>query len=437
MSEPKRTLDLAGAAGCEDNDDGRQTLDEGVLTEAQVAELAELYREKIGSSIPTDPTERLSEKEIQAAVKLAGPQSGAADVDGHRFDTGTEFDHTDEIVLPGLGYGNYLKFGGVALLAVLGLCAYIFRAEIADVIGWQETMDGLLEPKKLSPEEFKQMLGWQLDKYSELASLKKNNGLNELLLKMRLDLCPDEQINSMIPQHVAMLKGYGFVGMEMLKADCANGKAEKNLVLIMSDTTSVEFRFEGEENAVKISSMVASGGARCTVDLGEELLISCPAKDGMEAFRVYVGNESCVQKMIVGYNAYTYTMSDGQCVKVDVSGWTEVPETPAKAVEPSNDDKQKKQGDGVKAKVGTGKPKETKPKNDVCGQIRNYEFMKDVKLPPDFENQCSRKLKTANDCRGAAMELCGPDRLGISLCRVGVEEKCKKIFHEINPMLPR
>jgi hypothetical protein len=304
-------------------------------------------------------------------------------------------------------------------------------------------MDSFAKPEKLSPEKFQEMLDQQLVKYPELASLKKNNGLNEFLLKMRLDLCPDEQINSMIPQHVAMLKGYGFVGMEMLQADCANGKAEKNLVLIMSDTTSVEFRFEGEGNAVKISSMVANGGARCTVDLGEELLISCPAKDGMEAFRVYVGEESCVQKMIVGDNAYTYTMSDEQCVKVDVSGWGKAKESPAKAVEPLKNNKQNKQGSGVKAKVGSTEPKVVNQnggvldENAVCRQISKHKLLKDVKLPPDFGSKCSSRLKTANDCQAAAKEYCGPDRLGILICRVGVEEKCKKIFHEINPMLPR
>jgi hypothetical protein len=309
-------------------------------------------------------------------------------------------------------------------------------------------MDSFAKPEKLSPEKFQEMLDQQLDQHPELGSLKENKGLNEFLLKMRLDLCPDGQINSMLPQHIAILKGYGFVGMEMFQADCGNGKAEMNLDLdldlVMSDTTSVEFWFEGGENAVKISSMVANGGGRCTVDLGGKLLISCPAEvDGMDDFRVYVGEESCVQKMIVGDNAYTYTMSDEQCVKVDVSGWTEVPETPAKAVEPLKNNKQNKQGSGVKAKVGSTEPKVVKQnggvldENAVCSQISKHKLLKDVKLPPDFGSRCSSRLKTANDCQAAAKEYCGPDRLGILICRVGVEEKCKKIFHEINPMLPR
>jgi hypothetical protein len=284
------------------------------------------------------------------------------------------------------------------------------------------------------------MLDQQLDQHPELTSLEKNKGLNEFLQRMRLDLCPDGQINSMQPPDIAMLKGYGFAGMKMFQADCANGDAGKNLVLVMSDNTSVEFRFEGEENAVKISSMVASGGGGCTVDLGEKLLISCPAKDsGMEDFRVYVGEEFCVQKMVVGDKVYTYAMNDGQCVKVDVSGWAEVSEAPVKAVEPLKSNKPKKQVDGVKVKGGATEPKVNGvPKeNAVCKEISKHKLLKDVKLPPDSGSRCSNRLKTVADCQAAANEFCGPDRIGISICRVSVAERCEKIFREINPMLPR
>ncbi len=436
MSEPKRTLDLARAAGCEDNDDcGRRTLDEGGLTKAQVAELANIYKREIAGTGDVAPTERLSEKEIQAALELAASvRTGTADAGGHEFDTNTQPDGTAESALPDSGYCKYLKVGGVALLAVVGLCAY-FRTEIAELVGCQKFMDDLVEPEKLSPEKFQKILDQQLDQHPELGSLKENKGLNRLLQKLQLDLCDDGFVTPIEPADNDMLSSYGLSFPEAA-SDCKIGS---NLFLHMG-SKGVSFKFEGK----KISSMVAKDDTICTVDLNEMLLISCPARDGgLDDFRVYVGEESCVQKMIVGDNAYTYTMSDEQCVKVDVSGWTEVPETPAKAVEPLKNNKQNKQGSGVKAKVGSTEPKVVKQnggvldENAVCSQISKHKLLKDVKLPPDFGSRCSSRLKTANDCQAAAKEYCGPDRLGILICRVGVEEKCKKIFHEINPILPR